>query len=88
VRDLDLGHIRTDTENEKRKITSSEIYKTICDYCGIKRMRDGNCEISEIGHNDGTHKENGVYIGTYTRLHKKHDIEDREDKSDQIQKNY
>ena len=82
--DPDPGHIGSDTEDEKGKITGTEIYAVIGNDRGIYGTGNRDTQISEIGYNYGTHKENGVNVGTYTRFNKKNDIEDRKDECDQI----
>ena len=88
MRDPDLGHIRTDAEYKERKVTPSEINKAIGYDCRIDGTRNRYGKISEIGYNDGTHQQNGVYVGTHTGFDKKNNIDDRKSKCDQIYKSY
>ena len=64
--DPDPGHIGSDAEDKKGKMTGTEIYAVIGDDRGINGTGNRDTQISEIGYNDGTHKENGVYVGAYT----------------------
>ena len=82
--DPDPGHIGSDAEDKKGKIACTEIYAVIGNDRGINGTGNRDTQISEIGYNDGTHKENGVNIGTHTGFNQKNDIEDRKDECDQI----